>query len=292
MDPYLEQSLYSVFAQDEIALGPDWALIVGSKLEHNAYTGWEVEPNGRLRWNFSPNQMLWAAISRAVRTPSRLDRDLAEPAPPESLILGSSNFESETLIAYELGYRTQISPLASVSLSTFYNDYDRLRGLGLTPGTILPLVYGNDLEGKTFGAELAVDYQLLSWWRLHGGYDLLREHLWVKPGLTDFYNALDETEDPEQQFSVRSAMDLRRNLHFSADLRWVDTLIVDNGGVPATVPSYTEMDARLGWNLTRAVELSLVGQNLLHAQHPEYGPPGPTQEEIRRNIYGTVEYRY
>ena len=72
----LDQNLYSAFLQDEILLGHDWSATIGSKVEHNDYTGFEVEPNVRLEWGFAPGQALWSAISRAARTPSRFDRDL------------------------------------------------------------------------------------------------------------------------------------------------------------------------------------------------------------------------
>ena len=206
--PVLDQHLSNVFAQDEIALNPTVHLTLGTKLEHNSYTGSEWEPNGRLRWSPTPTQNLWAAVSRAVRIPSRLDRNLTEPSPPVTLIEGSPNFVSETVIAYELGYRVQFDQKASASVSTFYNDYQHLRSLDLTPVTLLPLHYENDLEGHTYGTEVSADYQLLAWWQLRGGYDLLEEHIWVRPGGVDFENALDETADPKYQFKLHSAMDL------------------------------------------------------------------------------------
>jgi iron complex outermembrane recepter protein len=290
--PSLDRSLFSLFAQDEIQVRPDVFFTVGTKLEHNDYTGFELEPNVRIRWAPTANQDLWAAVSRAVRTPSRLDTDLTEPSPPNTLIEGSRSFTSEVLIAYEMGYRVQINSDASASLSTFYNDYDRLRSLSLTPVTVLPLVYENNLVGRTYGAELSATYQVLEWWRLHGGYDLLEEHIWIKAGETDFYNALDETEDPKYQFKVRSSMDLAHDVAFDTDLRFVDNLRVDNGGVAATVPAYYELGARLAWRVTANLELSIVGQNLLHKYHLEYGPPSPDQEEIERSVFGKAAWKF
>jgi iron complex outermembrane receptor protein len=133
---------------------------------------------------------------------------------------------------------------------------------------------------------------VLDWWRLHGGYDLLEEHIRVKPGQVDFSHGLNETADPRHQFSLRSSMDLPQNVDLDTDLRWVDRLHNNNGPIAGSVPSYFELDARLGWNPTKRLELSLVGQNLLHNHHPEYGFPGPTREEIERSVYGKVEWRY
>ncbi len=290
--PSLDRSLFSLFAQDQFQLSPDVYFTAGTKLEHNDYTGFEWEPDLRLRWAPARNQDLWAAVSRAVRTPSRLDTDLTEPSPPLTLIEGSRSFTSEIVIAYELGYRVQIGSDASASISTFYNDYDRLRSLSLTPVTVLPLVYENDLVGRTYGAEFSATYQALDWWRIKAGYDLLEEHIWVRSGGTDFYNALDETEDPKYQFKIRSSMDLSHDIAFDADLRFVDNLRVDNGGVAATVPSYCELGARIAWRLSANLELSVVGQNLLHASHVEYGPPGPEREEIPRAVFGKAAWKF
>jgi len=293
----LRQNLFSGLAQDEIALSQDWILTLGTKLEHNDYTGWEVEPSSRLQWNPTAKQMLWSAVSRAVRTPSRIDRDLIEPtnlpAPfPQSILSGNAAFASEKLVAYEAGYRAQIGTNASVSISTYYNDYYDLRSTTTTAPFVFPLVFHNNLEGETYGAELAGNYQVFAWWRLHGGYDLLKEHIRIKPGQVDFNNALNETADPEQQFSLRSSMDLPRNTALDASLRWVDSLEINNGPTVGTVPSYFELDLRLGWRPVKNVELSVVGQNLLHSHHPEYGFPSPTREEIQRSMYGKVTWRF
>jgi len=209
----LDQQLFSCFVQDEIELQKNLTLTLGTKVEHNDYTGYETEPSGRLQWDFAPKQMLWGAISRAVRTPSRIDRDLEEPtllpAPlPTSILNGSSTFTSETVIAYELGYRAQLGTQLSTSVSTFYNDYDHVRSTTTTAPFVFPLYFQNNLKGDTYGVEVSANYQALDWWRLHAGYTLLREHLRVKAGTTDFSNGLNETADPEQQYSIRSSMDL------------------------------------------------------------------------------------
>jgi len=288
----LDQDLYSAFVQDEIRLGAGWALTLGSKVEHNDYTGFEVEPSGRLQWNFSPTQMVWSSVSRAVRMPSRVDHDLSRPSSGAPIFTGGSDFQSETVVAYELGWRAQISSNVLVSISTFYNHYDNVRSLGATPVTFLPLVFENDLEGETYGAEFTTTYEVVKGWRLRGGYTLLREDIRVKPGGSDLNNALNETADPRHQFSIHSSMDLPHQIEFDTGLRWVDTLRMNNTGAVAKVPSYFELDVRLAWHPAQNLELSLVGQNLLHDHHAEYGLPGPNREEIERGVYAKVVWRY
>lgn len=288
----LDQNLFSGFVQDEIKLQQKVFLTLGTKVEHNDYTGLELEPSGRLQWNVARNQMLWGAVSRAVRTPSRYDRDLFEPSPAYgSFLAGNDTFQSEDLIAYELGYRAQLSPKLAGSLSSFYNDYRNLRSLNFsTPGP-LPLTWGNNLKARTYGFELSLDYQLLDWWRLHGGYDLLKEHITVGPG-GDISNGRNETADPQNQVFLRSSMDLPYRLQLDASARWIDTVHNNNASAVGTIPSYAELDVRLAWQATRHLEFSLVGQNLIGDQHPEAGFPGLTQEEITRGVYGKAVYRW
>jgi iron complex outermembrane receptor protein len=279
--------------QDEIALEKRLSFTLGTKLEHNDYTGFEFEPDARLSWALNSSQALWAAVSRAVRTPSRIDVDLSEGSPPYLVLLkGGADFTSEALLAYELGYRAQLSSAFTASLSSFYNQYNDVRSTSFTPGTILPLYFANNLEGDTYGVEFSGNYQVTEDWSLHAGYTLLRENIRVKPGEFDLNDALNETADPKDQFSIRSALNLPRHTEFMAMLRWVDTLHTNNGPTPGTVPSYFEFDTRCAWHVNERLELSLAGQNLLHNRHPEYGFPDPSRVEIERSVYGKLAWRY
>ncbi|HKT73875.1 MAG TPA: TonB-dependent receptor [Steroidobacteraceae bacterium] len=287
----LNQNLFSAFAQDEMSLGSAWRLIIGSKVEHNDYTGYEFEPNVRLQWNGVPQQTIWSAVSRAARTPSRIDRDLAEPAPPRTPILaGSPRFGSEYVTAYELGYRGQLAPPLSASLSLFYNSYRDVRSTSLSP-TILPLFFANNLEGHTSGVELSTRWRLTDAWSMRVGYEYLNEDLRVKPGAFDLNSALNETADPRHQASLRSSWSLPGHLELDMGLRWVDSLTTNSGPVAGRVPSYYDLDTRIGWRCTARLEFALVGQNLLHDHHTEYGFPGPDRIEIERGVYGKMTWR-
>ncbi|HTT08653.1 MAG TPA: TonB-dependent receptor [Gammaproteobacteria bacterium] len=296
--PVLEHDLFSGFVQDEIALWDSLTFTLGTKVEHNDYTGFEFEPSARLAWTFAERQTLWAAVSRAVRIPSRVDRDERLPTPNfapfiQNLLIGGADFASETVIAYELGYRAQLGSKVNASVSGFYNDYDNIRSTSLTPVTVFPLFFENNLKGDTYGFEFSGTYQALDWWRLRVGYNLLKEDIFVRRGRTDFNNAFNETADPQQQFSLRSSMDLPYSTELDVGLRWVDELPTNNSGIIVTVPDYVEMDARLGWRLTKNIELSIVGQNLLHDHHQEYiiSSPNPS-EDIQRAVLGKVSLRF
>ena len=292
--PRLSQSLYSTFAQDEITLNSAATLTVGSKLEHNDYTGLEVEPSARLSWSVAPEATLWAAISRAVRTPSRIDRDLSEPGPGAPLVVlaGSDRFVSETVVADELGFRTRLTAQLSGSIAAFYNDYNHVRSTSITPGTLLPLFFQNNLEGRTYGVEISADYQVNDAWRLHGGFDPLRERLRVRPGAFDFNAALNETADPRQRGVLRSALDLAPGVELDASLRWTASRIINQGATIGVVPAYRDLDVRVGWHVRPNIELALVGQNLLHDHHVEYGFPDAARVDIERNVYGRLVWHF
>jgi iron complex outermembrane recepter protein len=291
----LDLNLVSGFIQDQNKLTENLILTLGTKIEHNDYTGYELEPSGRLQWNITGEQMIWAAVSRAVRMPARYDRSLEEPSPAYGQFLDNSNtFVSETLVAYELGYRAHIDSKISGSISTFFNNYTNLRSLSYTPGSFVPLYFANNDLGQTYGVELTVDYQVVNWWRLHAGYDYLWESVWVASGQIDFSNGLAETADPPHQVFLRSSMDLPGGTELDAAFRWIDTVQNAPLGATATgtIPSYAELDLRVGWHVFTDVEFSLAGENLLQNEHVEAGVAGTSQEEIARSIYGKAAVRF
>lgn len=299
--PILDRNLFSAFAQDEFAVSPSVAVTLGSKVEHNDYTGFEVEPSLRLRWNSSSRTTLWAAVSRAVRAPSRVDRHERLPTPGlaplvENLLVGGRNFRSETLVAWEAGLRAQIAQKAQGSLSAFYNRYDSIRSTSPSPPPSalgLPLFFENNLEASTHGLEVSLDYQPTAWWRLHTGYAFLGEDVRVAPGKTDFNKALNETADPRHQWAARSSVNVGSAVEADLAIRRVGSFTFNSAGVPATVPAYTEATAQLAWRATKRLGLSVVGQNLLHARHLEYviSSPNP-REEISRAVHAKVTLRW
>lgn len=290
----LSQNLYAAFIQNEIEIVDEvFSVTMGTKLEHNDYTEYEWEPSIRFRWTLDDNNMLWGAISRAVRSPSRIDRDFSLPTPPSTVILrGDENFESEKVLAYEIGYRAHVSDKVLASIALFYNEYSDVRSTNITPETILPFYFANGLEGETQGFELNVNIQATAWWQLRIGYNYLHENLRVKDGHYDFNNALNETADPENQVSVRSSVDLGDHLEFDLGFRWVDRLPTNDAGELTYVDSYAELDVRLAWRPWDELTLSLVGQNLLSQHHQEFGEPSASQEEVGRNVYAKAEWHF
>jgi iron complex outermembrane receptor protein len=279
--------LYSAFVQDELAFADDrWHLTLGSKFEHNDYTGFEVQPSARLAWTPAERTTVWAAVSRAVRTPSRLDRDFYLYAAPSFPVIVGDDLQSEELLAYELGWRFQPDARMSFSLSTFYNDYDHLRSAEPGPPPFnLPITFQNGVAGHTYGVEMAAAYQVSDRWRLRGGYTFLHKKLSVQPGSNDLNQGTAESDDPAHQILLQSTADLPGGLEFDATVRYVDIL------PKPPVPSYVDLGLRLGWKPTRHLELAVVGQHLLERRHAEFMPTSPSPREIERGIYGQVTWR-
>jgi iron complex outermembrane recepter protein len=262
--------LGNMFVQDSIELAPELTLTLGTKFEHSSLSGFEYLPNARIAWQAAPNALIWAAVSRAVRTPSRIDRDLFHP-----VILDQSDLDSEKVIAYELGVRGQPTARTYLSVSLFYNDYDDLRALAASSPR--PVVFDNVLEGEIYGIETWGDIDATDWWRIGAGLNLMQKDLDLKDGGLPI--ALDQHvgNDPQYQVQLRSRMDLGRGVELDVALRAIDDLPEPD------VPAYVELDARLGWRVTEAVEVWLAGSNLLHQQHPEAGAVA-TRNEIPRSV--------
>jgi len=271
------------FIQDTITLANPLKLTLGLKLEDDPYSGLSVLPSARL--SFTPNQsvMLWAAASRAIRSPTPFDEDVREYSGSSLFLKGNPQFEPEKLTAYELGLRAQPTSRLSFSVSGFFNVYNDLRSIAITPTSFVPLYWSNGIEGHTYGLEGWGQFQAASWWRLMAGLDLLSEHLKYAPGATPLLPVSQDVNDPSRQATLRSSMNLGPRVTFDADLRYVGVLPDPH------VPSYVELNVRLGWALTPHLELALAGFNLLHDHHQEFPTPAA---QIPRSVFAELRARF
>jgi len=305
--PNQTTKLFSGFGQDQVVLLPKrlW-LTIGSKFEHNDYTGAEIEPTFRLLWAVRPTHSFWIAASRAVRTPASFERGghLAISASPGAggipvllTLFGNPRFKSENIMGFEAGYRTQISKFLSLDLACFYNEYVHLTGTSLqtpfpvdTPSPIhlvLPLVFGNNLRAHAFGSEITLNYLPARFWRLTGSYSWLR--LYYEPFAAAVLTPSFSTgASPGQQTQVHSFLSLPHNLQF-------DTSLYYSGALPAqAVPAYSRLDLHLAWAAGPHLRLSTGLQNLLDPRHLEFDePPTPTLPgEVPRSIYGKATWHF
>ena len=272
----------NLFVQDEIALTGTLRATAGIKAEHNVYTGVEWLPSARLAWQAGPNALAWAALSRTVRAPSRIDRDLrlaAGAAPggvPRYFVEGGPGFESETARVVELGYRAQPAPAISYSATLFHSEYDRLRTLELRPR--MPAQFENHAKGRVSGLETWASWQVLRGWRLSGGAVFQDVRIRTDEASRDWSRLLGmASNDPKHYWSLRSAHELSADVQLDFALRRVGRL------TRPAVPGYHELDARIAWQARPNLELALVGRNLLHNQHAEFGEPG-LRQTFERNV--------
>lgn len=268
--------LGNFFVQDMVAMGEAVDLIAGLKVERTSFTGIELLPNVRLAWHPARDVLLWGAVSRSVRTPSRVDRNLAFPG-----ILDAGTFSSEEVIAYEVGYRGQPAAGSSLSISIFYNVYDGLRTTEPTPTTIIPLRLANGLKGHSYGIEAWAGHQLVRWWRLSAGVSTLHKRFRLKPGRSDIENGISLGNDPDFQILLRSQADLGKNIQLDISLRGVDSL------PNPRVSGYVDADARLAWTPDERLELFVSGSNLLHERRDESADTDRGQLVGRRIAAGT-----
>ncbi len=302
--PSQRQQLFSGFLQDEITLEPEhWFFTLGSKFEHNYYTGFEIQPTARLRWRIDEGQTAWASVSRAVRTPSELERNLdllAGVIPPIGSGLPTSfelipnpGFESEELIAYEVGYRRQWTRSMLTDFSAFYNDYDKLLSATMLPQQLLsnpphnniPLALTNFGAAKTYGFEAVVNWRAEEHLNFSAGYSFLKIDIHDPPSALALSSKAVAQQSPQQQFNLRSQWDIDDRIALDTTLYYVAPL-------PAyKINAYWRLDARIGWALTDKLQIDLVGQNLLIDSHREFGAPTSiSSTRIGRSIFGRLTW--
>ncbi len=296
-----QQNLASAFIQDQITLIEDQlALTLGAKLEHNDFTGYEFQPNIRMLWSPSNRQSIWASVARAVRTPSRgeVDGRIISPtagmAPTTATTTADSDLDSETVIAYEAGYRLQpIEPIV-LDITAFYNDYQHLRDAlvgdpefnPLTGQVAVPITIENESDAHVYGFETMVDARAASWWRVSLAYTYLQ--LDIDEPDNSAVPDLDEGGSPRHQISLRSMMDIGDQFEVDLWSRYVSELRTND------IDAYTTLDAQLTWKPRSDFRIALVGQNLIDDQHAEfvseYLDTVPT--EVERSFYAKLTWTY
>jgi iron complex outermembrane receptor protein len=260
---------------------------VGAKWEHNSFSGGELQPNLRARLRLDETQMAWAAVSRAVRRPTRFEDDLIIPGPGGvTLLQGNDDFEAESLEALEAGYRVQPLRSVSIDLSAYRNVIHDLRSQEAPLVGVIPITIGNTLIGHAHGVEAAVNLQPVPRWRTHVTYTWLDTSIERAEGSRDVSGGVNEANDPHHLFGLRSSLDLPRAVEFDLLLRGVSAL--PNPAVPA----YTELSLRLGWTPQPRTEVWFAGQDLLHDHHPEFGAPMANRVEFERAVRGGVTVRF
>jgi iron complex outermembrane receptor protein len=277
-----DQDWWNVFGQADFALTESLTVTAGLKFEHNDYTGVEHLPSVRLAWKASPQLSVWGAASRAVRAPSRIDRELFLPTTPPFLFSGGPNFVSEVAYVYEAGLRGQVSSRVTYSATVFWHEWDKLRS-----GSAPIVVIQNQISGSAYGLEAWGTWEVAEGFRLSGGLMSLRKDLELEAGSTDPSGVENPnlSNDPRQQAMLRASVDLASNHQFDLTARHV-------GSLPhPVVPDYTAVDLRYAWRAKPELELSLVVRNAFDEEHPEFNDT-PGRSEIARDVYGQIRWSF
>jgi iron complex outermembrane receptor protein len=275
--------LTNVFVQDVIELGREVKLTAGVKLEDNSFTDWEVLPDLRLSWTPNASTLVWIAGSKAIRAPTPFDTEVREFVGGSLFVAGNPDFKSEKVTSYELGVRAQPDAMVSFSASAFFNEYDDLRTIEFTPVTVLPLTWGNLIEGSSYGFEAWANLQVTPWWRLSPGFRSLHKRLEFSEGASGLVGVGQAGNDPTSAYLLKSSMDFGR-VTFDAIVREV-------GRRPQpAIDDYTELHARVAWQLDDHFEVGVKGFNLLNETHREFAVPQGF--EIRRSVMAELRYSY
>jgi iron complex outermembrane receptor protein len=293
-----DDNIYSAFVQDQIAIVQNklW-LTLGSKFEHNIFTGWETEPSGRVLWTPTSHQTLWAAVTRAVRTPSRIDEDLqltgfvSTPPPIYLCVCDNAKFVSETLLGYEAGYRKLVNSRFYLDIAAFHNKYNDLTSFGdptisltTTPpplAILISLPFTNGVMGSTNGGEFSPEWKATHWMEVKATYSYVTMNLEDKPTHTKTsYVSMYEGSSPHNEVTAQLLFNLPKGFEFDPTYRYV-------GALPAlAINAYQTVDARLGWHFAKRFDLSITGQNLLQPRHAESG-----SVLVQRSAYAQITWR-
>lgn len=288
--------LYHFFVQDKMTLAANWLLTIGSKFEHNEFSGHETQPNLRLQWNPNERYSIWSAISRAVRTPTAIEEDLtstlATVANARLAIEPNNDFRSEELTAYELGYRQQITPKISWDFSTFYNDYDHLTNTTIqTPRLVnngrdpfhlfIPVQFTNNMSGITEGAEMAIHWAVQQKMKIGLNYSYLN----IKLDAPEPAQESAELLSPQHQAGLTVFYNLSDNWTLDTSANYVGKLV--------TTDSYIRWDVNLGGQLSKQIRFNLVGQNLADSKHMEFGSAADINAAIiERSVLAKITWQW
>lgn len=282
--------LYNIFVQHKYGIIPDKLYITtGTKLEHNYFTDTEIQPNMRLAWHPSFDSTVWGGVSRSVRIPSRAERTIelvaAGTSPNFIRQVGNPDFESEEMIAYEMGYRFRPQKTVKVDMTAFYNDYDNLRSFEPNGSVNIPV--DNNAYGDVFGGEVLLEWSVQPNWQLIASYSYLEMQLHVNEGSSDIFSEADEERSPNHQVTLRSHVNLPNDWEWDMIAYYTDELS-DFG-----IDDYVRLDARIGWNPIKDMNISITGQNLLDDTHQEFAGVGlSAATQVERSVHATVTFKF
>lgn len=301
-------------------LHSDWALngddlrfVLGSTFEDNAFTGFEYQPTARLLWKPTENQSLWAGVSRSVRTPSRIDRDIdftlglippgtslnPGPIPVLSVVRGQTTQQSENLWSYEAGYRLSVSDKATFDIAAFYNDYDELQTAVPTmpiievvngaPMLVAPLVATNDGSGRGLGFEISARWSPIRRLRLDAAYAFLDLDVTTGSAGPGAF-IIGDGQAPRHQASIQTYFSVTDQLELDLRGAYRSSIV----GQIGRIDGYFDLNGRLGWKPIEYLEVSLIAEQINDESRLQieelFSAIRPTETE--RRVFGRIRVTY
>jgi iron complex outermembrane receptor protein len=291
--------VHTAFVQDEVKVNDQLSVTLGTKVQHNNYSGFDLQPSARVLWSPSVHQSVWGGITQAVTTPSDLEENFLLEGGGTSVyiqVLGNRHFKSEDVLGYEAGYRLMRGDRFFLDLSAFWNQYSKLQSFSAPVTSIvggktyIMIRYENQIAGHTAGFEIAPRLTLASWWRLDTNYSFVSSDFSANGPTADISSsgsvATYEKSTPRHMVSLQSKMDLPYKLQFDQMYRFVSELPAQKA------PAYQTMDLHLGRPLGGGFALEMVGQNLFQNHHVEWGTGDPNQPPVGIYRAGYVRLSY
>ena len=297
--------LYSAFIQDEIRIADTLWLTVGTKVEHNPYSGFEYEPGVSLAWTPTKKRTIWLSAAKAIRQTSLLNADIDTTlstiplpnGPVQKLRLyGNPEFKSEQVRDYEMGYRAQLNKRISLDAALFVSFYRHLQTFdpasfppffNAPMQLVIPATYRNNAHATNYGAEMSTTWQVNSRWRLSPGYSYIQMRVERYPGSQDLFPAEPGGDAPKHMLQVRSEFNLAKNVDFDNSL-YYSARLRSTGA-----PSRARFDSRIAWRAGESLEFSVVGQNLLRPRTLEFGDAfAVLGTEAERSFFGKISWRF
>jgi iron complex outermembrane recepter protein len=305
----LATQLFGSFIQDEIAIVPGRLfLTIGAKVEHSYYTGFDLMPSARVAWAPGPHHTLWAAVSKADRTPSALDASINANVggftgpggiPVVIRLTGNPNLRNEKSIAYEAGYRTTVLRQLSIDLTAYYNNFTEqnttepsalfMENTPMPPHFVMPLIYENLMHGETHGLEIAVNWQATHRWSLSPGYAFEEIHMHLAPTSHDTTSvSAAQGSSPGHSAQLRSHLILWHGFIWDTSAYYVGRLTD-----PSEHP-FIRLDTQLSWHFRERASVSFVGQNLVKNLHEEFADftDSARTTQVKRSAYAKLSWQF
>ncbi|NBC37115.1 TonB-dependent receptor [Novosphingobium sp. FSY-8] len=306
---------FNFYLQDDIALlGNALRVTVGSKFEVSNFAGFLAQPALRLFWKAGRHTSVWAGVSRAIRTPQLRERAMESTFPslqslpgipfPVPMLLqyhGQGGTVPEKLTSWEMGLRYSPSPRWMLDVALFYNNYRDLntatitnQALVGTPGRgffalVIDATSGNSASGRSWGAEVLIKGRPTGHWMTELSWSFIDMDVQVPAAMRAIvFPLMDAAATTRHQLRWKNGVELTDSVSAGAMLHYVGA---SNDGRRRP---YTDLDLRLTWRPRYNLDLSLVGDNVLHDRHVEMVQtilPTPLVA-VPRRIYAEAKVRF